>query len=148
VALRLLGRRDYTTAEIRAKLLDRGYPVDDVQSAIERLTADGLLDDRRVAAAWLRTASRIKGRGGRRIEQELLARGVDRSLAADLVSGISVQDETASIDRILMRRKAPAHPTPAERRKLFQSLQRRGFSSDAISSALRARRTGGDDEGD
>lgn len=140
-ALRLLGRRDYTAAELRQKLADRGFAADDIDAGLARLAADGLIDDQRVAAAFLRTASRIKGRGPARISRELRARGVDRDVVDTLVSGISTADEIAAIDRFLLRRRTADPPTLAERRRIFQQLLRRGFSAEAISAALRARGT-------
>ena len=53
VALRLLARRDHTIAELRAALVDRGHAIDEVESAIDRFTSDGSLDDRRVRRAGL-----------------------------------------------------------------------------------------------
>ena len=144
-ALRLLGRRDYTSAELRQKLADRGFAAADIETGLARLAADGLVDDQRVAAAFLRTASRIKGRGPARISRELRARGVDRDVIDTLVSGISTADEIAAIDRFLLRRRTPNPPTLAERRRIFQQLMRRGFSADAISTALRARGVESDD---
>jgi hypothetical protein len=35
-----------------------------------------------------------------------------------------------------VRKKWPARPTPAERRRMFQHLMRRGFPVDAIVRAL------------
>jgi regulatory protein len=145
-ALRLLGRRDYTSAELRQKLADRGFAEEDIDAGLARLTADGLIDDQRVAAAFLRTASRIKGRGPARISRELRARGIDRDVVDALVSGISDADQIAAIDRFLLRRRSPNPPSLAERRRIFQQLLRRGFSADAISRALRARGADVDDE--
>jgi regulatory protein len=76
-ALRLLGRRDYSSTELTTRLVDRGYAVDDVRTAIEALVADGTIDDRRTAFTHVRTAARVKGRGAHRIRRELEARGID-----------------------------------------------------------------------
>jgi regulatory protein len=138
-ALTLLGRRDYTAAELEDKLTARGYAPDDIATTLEALTAAKIVDDRRVAAAFVRTALKVKGRGRYRIERELLARGVDRALVAGLLSELVPDDETASIARILARKRLSPHPTLAERRRLYQHLLRRGFSTDAISKALKAR---------
>ncbi|MEZ5319663.1 MAG: regulatory protein RecX [Vicinamibacterales bacterium] len=138
-ALRLLGRRDYSVTELRDRLARRGYPADDIETTVERLQADGLLDDRRFAEAYVRTASRLKSRGRRRIERELVARGIDRSLAADLTAGITDDVETTAIERLLLRRRLSLPLAPAARRSLYQQLLRRGFSSDAISAALAGR---------
>jgi regulatory protein len=138
-ALRLLGRRDYTVAELRSRLADRGYTPDQVDATVDRCLADRLLDDRRVAAGHIRTASRIKGRGRLRIERELLARGVDRALVSELVAELGGDDDAAAIARVIARKRLPARPTLADRRRIFQHLLRRGFPADAIAKALRAR---------
>lgn len=135
-ALGLLGRRDYTTTELRAKLADRGYPIEDITKALQDLTAEGLLDDRRVAEAHVRTASRVKGRGRLRIRRELEARGVDRALVNELLANLPAEDEGAAIERVLSRKRWPARPTIADRRRMFQHLLRRGFPADAIAKAL------------
>jgi regulatory protein len=138
-ALRLLGRRDYTQAELDSRLIARGYPAAAVRDVLTRLAADGLVDDRRAAGAHVRTAGRIKGRGRQRIARELAARGVDEDLAADALAELSPDDERAALARLLARSPLPPHPTPADRRRLFQRLIRRGFSADLIARALRYR---------
>jgi regulatory protein len=136
VALRLLGRRDYTTAELTEKLEQRGYEDDAIAALTKALRADRLLDDRRVAEAHVRSASRIKRRGRLRIERELLARGIDRSAAQNAVATLSADDDLAAIRQILARKRVPQRLDPAARRRLFQHLMRRGFSADAISKVL------------
>jgi regulatory protein len=139
-----LSRREYTTTELRQRLVARGYPETDVDEAIRHLSASGALDDRRVAAAHVRTATGIKGRGRRRIEQELLARGISRDAAQTALAELSADAEPAAIARILVRRRVPARLDAAVRRRLVQHLLRRGFSMDAINRALRAHGSGGE----
>ena len=137
-ALRLLGRRDYTTAELRKKLMERECPADEIDAAIASLTTDRLLDDRRAAAAHVRTATRIKRRGRLRIQQELQARGLERGLIRELLDALPPEEETAAIAQFLQR-KHSGRIAMADRRRLFQQLLRRGFSADAIAKALRTR---------
>ena len=106
---------------------------------VRALTADGTLDDRRVAAAHLRTAARVKGRGRLRIARELQARGVERDVVRALVGEVSTEDEAAGIERVLVRKRVPAKLSAGERRKIFAHLLRRGFPADAITQALRKR---------
>jgi regulatory protein len=136
-ALALLGRRDYTTRELADKLLARGFAADAVDETVHRLTADGLLDDRRVAAAYVRTASQVKGRGRIRIARELQARGVQKSVIDDVVGRLGPDEESRAIQSILARRRWPARPTLADRRRMFHHLLRRGFSPDVIAKAMR-----------
>ena len=136
-AIALLGRRDYTAAELQEKLEARGFPADEIASTLARLIEERVVDDRRVATAFVRTALSVKGRGRYRIERELAARGVDRALIHELIADVAPADESSAIARILARKRIPARPTLAERRRLFQHLLRRGFSADAIGKVLR-----------
>lgn len=137
-ALALLGRRDYTTAELRERLIEREHPPAEVDAVIAALIEDRTINDRRVAASHVRVSSQIKGRGRLRIRQELAARGIDRHLADELIAELPPEDEAASIAKFLSRKRFPAKPTAAERQKIFQQLLRKGFTSEAISRALRA----------
>ena len=136
-ALRLLGRREYTTAELTRKLIDRGYEPEVVAATLTALRADRSLDDARAAASHVRMASRIKGRGRHRIKRELEARGVPAAIAKAALDELPREDESAQLTRILARKRPAGTLTPADRRRLFQQLLRRGFDADAISKALR-----------
>jgi regulatory protein len=136
-ALRLLGRRDYTRAEITARLLSKGYNRDEIDVTVQALVADRSLDDRRAAVAHVRAASRLKGRGRMRIARELEQRGIAKDLAREVLSELPAGDERDAIRRFLERKRFPERPTPAERRRTFQQLLRRGFTVDAVSKALR-----------
>ena len=74
----LLARRDYTSAELSTRLTDRGYAPEDVADALTYLIANGSVNDARVAAAHVRTSTRVKGRGRLRVKGELMARGLSR----------------------------------------------------------------------
>jgi len=145
LALRLLGRRDYTAAELRQKLVDRETAPDDADDVIARLQAEGLVDDRRAAAAHVRTAANLKLRGRGRIARELAARGVDAEIAGEALAPLTPDADAEAIARILARKRVPARLDPAERRRIFQHLLRRGFSADAIVRALRDRGRGEDE---
>ena len=139
VALRLLGRRDYTVAEMREKLIARGGDADDINTTIDGLIAEGLLDDRRVASAHLRTAARVKGRGRLRIARELAARGIAPDIVEDTVASLSDEEEASAVERLLVRKRLPPRMSMPERRRLFQQLLRRGFRADVIAKVLRLR---------
>jgi regulatory protein len=137
-ALHLLSRRDYTAAEIRRKLTDREFPDDEIESAIQGLQSARLLDDRRAGAAHIRTASRLKHRGRLRIQRELEARGIDRAVVRELMAEWPGADEAEALQHVLRRRRASGPLSPAERRRLFQQMLRRGFAADLIAKALRS----------
>jgi len=139
-ALRLLSRRDYTTSELRAKLLAQEYAADEVEDVIRGLIDEALLDDRRTAAAYVRLASVVKGRGRLRIQRELETRGVDRALARELVGALPAADEASAIERFLQRKRVSSRLSVADRRRVFQQLLRRGFPAETIERALENRK--------
>ena len=135
-ALRLLGRRDYSIAELTRKLTDRGYDTDEVDRVVRTLVEDRALDDRRVAEAHVRTASRIKGRGAIRIRRELEARGIEPALALAVTATLSADDQRAAITRLVARKTGGKPLDQGLRRRLFLQLLRRGFPADLVSKAL------------
>jgi regulatory protein len=135
-ALALLSRRDYTAAEIDRKLIEKGYDREAVAGAIAALTSSRLLDDRRVAAAHVRTATAVKGRGRLRIARELSARGISRDLVRDVLADLPQGDELTMIRRILARKRWPANPTRADRQRMYRHLVGKGFRTDEIFRAL------------
>jgi regulatory protein len=135
-ALRLLGRRDYSIAELTSRLLDRGHDPAEVELVIVALRGEGLLDDDRVARAHARTASTIKGRGRHRIRREIEARGIDRHVAELATAGLSGDEEAATLRRLIERKTRGQVLDAASRQRLFQQLLRRGFSAAAIGAAL------------
>jgi regulatory protein len=136
-ALRLLGRREYTAAELASRLLARGYPAEEVESAIADLRADRTVDDQRVAFGHVRTASAIKGRGRLRIRRELEQRGVDPAIIATATADLTREDEQHAIERFVQRRTGGRTLEPAARQRLYRQLVRRGFPPDAVLKALR-----------
>jgi regulatory protein len=134
----MLGRRELSRAELTTKLIDCGFPSDDVDAAVERLAANRSLDDRRAAFAHVRTASRLKGRGRLRIQRELEARGFSRELTRDALAEIPPDEDLNAIKRFIERRSRTIDDSPAGRRRLFNQLLRRGFSSALIAKVLKS----------
>ena len=139
IALRLLTRRDYSANELRTKLLDREVPEAEVNSVVADLADSGLVNDARVAESFVRVASTLKGRGRIRISRELEQRGIDRATIHKALGALPIADETAAIRRFIERKHLPARLSPAEHRRVFGQLIRRGFSADLIAKALRGR---------
>ena len=137
LALRLLGRRDYTTQELLERLTDKGVPPDEAAATVTALAAEGLGDDRRAAAAHVRTASRVKGRGPRRIRLELEARGVRGADADEAMRELSPEETADVLKRLLARKAAGGLRSREDRDRLFRQLIRRGFSVTAIEKALK-----------
>ena len=147
-ALRLLGRRELSVTQLRERLREREHSAEDVDRAIDLLLENRALDDRRVAAAYVRTALKVKGRGRLRIQRELQVMGIEKDVAAEaLAEAFGEVDERALIAKALQKklRGKPKIASPAEYARVYQFLMRQGFSPAAVSAALRGHRRGTDD---
>jgi len=139
-ALRLLARREHAAAELKTKLVGKGWPEDHVEQIIPALAEAGLQSDRRFAESFARQRA---GRfyGPRRIQAELAQRGIDSGLAHEALESLEVDFAELAAD--FYRRKygdSPSDPDYRERARRSQALHRRGFESEHIRGLFRGSR--------
>ena len=148
-ALQMLGRRELSEKQLRHRLLDHEHSPEDVDRAIQLLQENRALDDARVAAAYVRTAIKIKGRGRLRIQRELREMGIASDVAAQaLAEAFGDTDERGLITRALQKklRGKPKIEDAAEYARVYQFLMRQGFSPAGVAAALKAHRRGTDSD--
>ena len=134
-ALRLLSRREHSRRELQAKLQLRAYEPQQIEQALDRLSEQDYLSDRRFAEAY--AAERVaKGFGELRIEAELRERGIDRAATSAALEPFAGRWESSLAE--LLRRKFGAD-APADRQewhKRARFVQSRGFRADSIRRVL------------
>lgn len=138
-AYRLLGHRARSAEELRRRLLAKEHDEAAVDDALKRLSADGFLDDAQFARSFVADKRRLEGWGVERIRRGLRELGVD-GVVIDEALGEGSADDGSELDRalaVLRKRGAPEQPLEAARRRAFQALQRRGFSTGTAYAALR-----------
>ena len=132
----LVNRRDYTSLEVRRKLLAAGYPKDVVEATIGRSQELGLVDDARYGRMFARSKV-LSGWGQRRIEMELQRRGIDpktvRGWPDEFVeeAGSELERATNEAGRRSFRGRDPYA-------QCMRFLLGRGFSYGVSSAATRA----------
>ena len=141
-AVRMLGRRELSVAQVRERLAGKGWTETAIEPAIGRLVASGTLDDARVAVACARTRSGVKRQGRDRVLREIQALGVSRDVARAAVDEVfGALDEVdllqAALDKRLRARMVLSDP--AVQRRLYAALVRQGFNARAVSLAIRDR---------
>ena len=88
-AMRFLARREHSRAELRGKLVGRGFENDSVEELLQGLEDLDLLSDERFAMSLI--ASRAEtGYGPKRIDLELRNRGVSEELAREALAKAEV----------------------------------------------------------
>lgn len=144
-ALRYLSYRLRSEREVRLKLAEKEFSPAVVDRVIEQLRASGLIDDRRFASAFAHDARLRKATGSKLLRMQLVAKGVARPLAEEvLAAGEDREEEEAAalkaaralVARYRSSRKKSA--SEAERRRVAQFLQRRGFGWDVITPVLKS----------
>jgi len=140
LALRLLTGRDYSTSDLRRRLLERGCANEAVAAALERCLEFGYLDDRRYAMARARSLM-AQGRAvGGRILLDLRQHGIAAELAEQALARARAEHDEETLLQDLLERRFPGFDYSAasdrERRRVVHFLQRRGFPLGRILDQL------------
>ena len=135
-ALRALARRAHARVDLRRRLVKKQHPPAAVDTALERLTVRGLLDDGRYAEQYAALRA-TRGQGPARLLRDLLAQGVERRTAEDAVrralaeEGIDPEIEARAVAARRARQLADL-PPPARKRRLLAFLLRRGYGGPQL----------------
>jgi regulatory protein len=153
-AAQLLAARPHFRAELAAKLVRRGFPADEIAAALDRLAAQGLLDDRRTAADFIAHRRERSHEGVLRLRAELVRRGAPADAVDAALSGLDDEDDLAAALAAAARWGAGKAGSPRREdtrentAALARHLARKGFSRHAIVAALKARPGGSTDSED
>ena len=133
-AVQLLGSRPHFRRELQAKLAQRGFPAEEIEEALDRLTGQGYLDDSKTAAGFVEQRLSHKSEGRLRLRAELEKRGA----ASDAVEAAlaSVPEDDLEPAREAAERWQRLHPR-GEPAALARHLARKGFSRRAIFAVLK-----------
>jgi regulatory protein len=136
-AVRLLARREHSTAELNRKLVARGHATDTVEEVVAQLQAKQLVSDERFVASFVHHHA-MRGQGPVRIRAELRQQGVaEAAIEAELTT--AELDWAALASGVRVRKFGASCPNSlAERAKQSRFLQYRGFTGEHIRAALRA----------
>ena len=130
-ALRSLGRRMQSRAELERKLLARTTP-EVARSVVARLIEWGYLDDHKFAEAFVH--SRRRNWGKLRLRAELARRGVDEQIVCEVLA----EGGEGEMERALSLLGKSAWRHKGDRAKMVRYLQGRGFAMGVALDAARA----------
>ncbi len=128
-ALRLLGMREYSRAELLQKLARFEEEPGSLALALNELHAKGFICEQRVLESVVnRRAPKL---GAARIKQELQSKGLDPQAVADAVAGL-LSTEHLRAREVWLKKFGVAAQDATARGKQARFLAGRGFSGDAI----------------
>ncbi len=137
-ALRLLGAREHSRAELERKLASHEEEPGQLQRVLDELQAKDFISDARVVESVLhRRSPRL---GAQRIRQELQQKGLDAQAVTDAVAGLQATEFERA--REVWARKfggeLPADAAAANKQMRF--LLTRGFGSEVVRRVIRPSR--------
>lgn len=124
-ALRALRSRDRTTAELDARLRERGVAEHDRHDALEALSRAGYVDDERFAHGRA-AALAARGSGDALIRDDLERRGLAAELVEAALAGL--EPERLRAEAVVSRRGIGP--------KTGRYLAARGFAGDVVAAAV------------
>lgn len=137
-AVRFLGPRPRSVAEIRRHLRTKRFDDAAIDKAVDKLRAQRYIDDEAFARYWIEQRDRFRPRGERAIVSELLEKGVARD-AIELAMGEREPDSEVKRARQVIKRPITRWLSMDEnerKRKIHQYLAQRGFSYDVIDEVI------------
>lgn len=136
-ALSLLDVCARATGEMRKKLSQKGYLEPAVDAVIERMTQNHLLNDEDYAERIVQSGQG-KSMGYYAIKRKLRSKGVDEDAVEQALDLVDDEEQKVAARALAekLSRKYHGQEWRIAKGKISQSLARKGFSWDVISSAL------------
>lgn len=133
-AVSYLSRRDHTEREITEKLKLKGYGSYS-EEVCSKLKMQGYLDDERFAKMYIRELMNLKNYGKKRLQQELVRKGVDREIISELLAETEIPEDR--LKEIIRKKYLRNLDTEKGVQKTINALLRLGYSYGEIRDALK-----------
>jgi regulatory protein len=128
-----------TKEQVKKKLKEKGYIESIIYESIKFLTKFELLDDNKYANTFAKEYALLKKAGPKKVELELISRGIEPNIAKDAVYRFYPNDDKFDIALEAAEKKyRTVKNKPKEKiyRSIRDNLLRKGFESDIIKEVI------------
>ena len=134
-AIRYLGYRPRSEAEVRQRLQRHGFNGDCTEKVLAQLKEQGLVDDTAFALFWKENRESFSPRSRRLTRLELQRKGLDGGVIDQVVGEV---DDSDSAYRAALGKARRLLPSDYQgfRRRLGEYLRRRGFNYEVINDTV------------
>ena len=136
-AIRFISIRARATKEVRQKLTTRGYEPPLIDQTLVDLERQGYLDDRSFAELWASERMRLQKKGRKWVELELKQKGSKQPWIEAAMGKVAEEEERRYALELAEKRWRQLNgDLLVRKRKLYDFLLRRGFSSALTAEAI------------
>ena len=139
-AMHLLEKRPYSERDMKNKLKENLYDDESIDEAIDYLKSFGYIDDHAYASQYIDTYT--QNRSARRIEQDLMKKGISKDVIEEVLDRKrdegELGDEESMIRNLLKKRGFD--PESADSKTIAKNvrfLYQKGFSAETIARVMR-----------
>ena len=138
-ALKSLGYRARSEAEVRTNLAQSGFSLKIIEPTLTKLRSLKLLDDEAFARAFAQARIEDRGYGPLRLERELRRRGIASALIARLLHESFARNGGKERARALVEKRFGGKDLSDAKiwRRAISFLQRRGYRDGVIAEILK-----------
>lgn len=138
VALKSLKSRFKSVKDLRLSLLQKEYPQEYVDKAIQKLLDQGYLNDRSFAKAYINTQMITTSKGPKKLERELLDKGVSLDIVLEELEIFTKEEQLLRIEKVAGRliKSNRTRGGVVLRKKIIHDLQNLGYSVSLIDEVL------------
>ena len=134
----LCANAEQCAADIRQKILKRGFSPEEAEKMISYLRANKYIDDARYARAYAIDKVRFSGWGNMKVRMGLRGKGMSDSIISQALAYIPEKEYGEALDKVLSAKaRALDLNDVKDRQKLYRHLASRGFESQLIITAIR-----------
>lgn len=139
-SLFVLNLRLRTAGEMRDKMQQRGYSAETIDTVVQQLTDERLIDDSRYAEIFIENMKLYKYYGFFQMKKKLFSKKLPKDLIDEKLADLVTADDEKEIAQRFLKReigetKAKSLPLE-ERQRLMRRLVARGFRTDVIMSLI------------
>lgn len=133
-SLFLLNRKDYTSKEIINKLIKKSYSQTTINKVLDKLSSYGIINDEGYAIKYTKDSVNFKKSGIKKIQYNLLSKGIDRNIIENIDIDQEVQFDNAY--DLARRKLKTVENKPNSKEKIYRFLLSKGYEYDLIKRVI------------
>lgn len=133
-SLFLLNRKDYTSKEIINKLNKKSYSQVTINKVLDKLSSYGIINDEGYAIKYTKDSVNFKKSGIKKIQYNLLNKGIDRNIIENIDIDQEVQFNNAY--ELSCRKLKTLKNKPNPKEKIYRFLLSKGYEYDLIKRVI------------